>query len=671
MIGTLGTFVDQVSTLMAKKNIEQQNIEFKESWRDEHLKAICGFANTKGGQLRIGIDDAGSPKGVKEARKLLEDLPNKIKDMLGVIPSVEIKKVKGKEIVIIEIKPYESPISYGGKIYMRSGSTTQVLNGSELERFLLKKNNRSWESIVDDRVGFDDIDDSALIKSKEKFPLVSAEKSKKQLLSRLHLTDKGKITRASILLFGKDPQQFYPSAYIKVGRFSEDDEPITTDEIRGNLFDQAEKTMEVLKNKYLTSKMNIKGLYRSDDLEYPERALREAIVNAIAHKDYSGTHIHIKVYADKLVFWNPGELHHDLTIELLKEKHPSHPRNRLIAQQFFYCGLIESWGSGTMKMIKECVKVGLPEPMFEELSNGLQVTFPKDTYTQPQLEKMGLSKRHITAILYLKKNGTINNQTYQTLCKTEKRTATRDLSELVKLRILEKSGNTGKGTIYRLTGAKSIQADRIEEVEGDSSGELDLKLKVLDKELEEFDPEEELKLQFNKDLFLVIFDGWFSDLLNEVLQVIQKFNRYFVNPGHYVNLPQPLGGLKFVDDDVREFIVKLREQINRQASQLMNYEATANISTFYGSFRKAGLDTFGCNYAIEMKFSQDWYEVFMDDEVMQRNRKLLYKRQYHKVVTKQEIQFIAKKFGEVIFQHITNSVAKVKEKKKKGSYGTG
>ncbi len=591
--------------------------------------------------------------------------------MLGVIPSVEIKKVKGKDVLVIEIKPYESPISYGGKIYLRSGSTTQALNGPELERFLLKKNNRSWESIVDDRVGLDNIDDSALeefkIKSKEKFPLVSTKKSKKQLLSRLHLTDKGKITRAAILLFGKDPQQFYPSAYIKVGRFSEDDEPITTDEIRGNLFDQAEKTMEVLKNKYLTSQMNIKGLYRSDDLEYPERALREAIVNAIAHKDYSGTHIHIKVYTDKLVFWNPGELHHDLTIELLKEKHPSHPRNRLVAQQFFYCGLIESWGSGTMKMTKECIKVGLPEPMFEEFSNGLQVTFPKDTYTQLQLEKMGLSKRHITAILYLKKNGAINNQTYQTLCKTEKRTATRDLSELVKLGILEKSGNTGKGTIYSLSGAKPIQADRVDEVGGDSSDELDLKLRALDKELEEFDPEEELKLQFNKDLFLVIFDGWFSDLLNEVIPVIQKFNRYFVNPGHYIHLPQPLGGLKFVDDDIRDFIGKLRETINGQAGQLQSYESTANISTFYGSFRKVGLDTFGCNYSVEMKFSQDWYEVFMDDEVMQRNRKLLFKRQYHKEVTKREIQLIAKKFGEVIFEHITNSVAKVKEKKRKGS----
>jgi ATP-dependent DNA helicase RecG len=657
---------------MAKRNIEHQNIEFKESWRDDHLKAICGFANTKGGQLHIGIDDAGSPKGVKEARKLLEDLPNKIKDMLGVIPSVEIKKVKGKEILVIEIKSYESPISYGGKIYMRSGSTTQALNGPELERFLLKKNNRSWESIIDDRVGFDDIDDSALeefkIKSKEKFPNVSTENSKKQLLSRLHLTEKGKITRAAVLLFGKDPQQFYPSAYIKVGRFSDDDEPLTTDEIRGNLFDQAEKTMEVLKNKYLTSQMNIKGLYRSDDLEYPERALREAIVNAIAHKDYSGTHIHIKVYTDKLVFWNTGQLHHDLTIELLKEKHPSHPRNRLVAQQFFYCGLIESWGSGTMKMTKECLKVGLPEPMFEEFSGGLQVTFPKDIYTQPQLEKMGLNKRHIIAILYLKKNGTINNQSYQTLCKTEKRTATRDLSELVRLGILLKSGSTGKGTVYSLTGSKSVQTEKkVEDVGGNSSDDLDLKLRVLDKELEEFDPEEELKLQFNKDLFLVIFDGWFSDLLKEVLPVIQKFNRYFVNPGHYINLPQPLGGLKFVDDDVQKFIVKLREHMNNLAGQLQNYDATANISTFYGSFRKAGLDTFGCNYSIEMEFSQDWYEVFMDDEVMQRNRKLMVKRQYHKVVTKQEIQSIAKKFGEVIFQHITNSVAKVKEKKKKGS----
>jgi predicted HTH transcriptional regulator len=108
-------FLTTKFTLMAKRNIEHQTIEFKESWRDDHLKTICALANTKDGKLHIGIDDSGSPKGVKEARKLLEDIPNKIKGMLGVIPSVEIKKVKGKDVLVIEIKPYESPISYGGE----------------------------------------------------------------------------------------------------------------------------------------------------------------------------------------------------------------------------------------------------------------------------------------------------------------------------------------------------------------------------------------------------------------------------------------------------------------------------------------------------------------------------------------------------------------------------
>lgn len=656
---------------MAKKKFENQNIEFKESWRDDHLKMVCGLANAKGGQLHIGIDDTGSPKGLKDASKLLEDIPNKIKDMLGVIPSVEIKKRKGKEILIIDIKAYDSPISYGGKIYLRSGSTTQALNGSELERFLLKKNNRNWESIADESANLEDIDDSIIeafkLKSKERFSIASSEKNKKQLLIRLGLMDKNKVTRAAVLLFGKDPQKFYPNSFIKVGRFSEDEEPQTSDEVRGNLFDQAERTMEILKNKYLTAQMRIEGMYRTDELEYPERALREAIVNSIAHKDYSGTHTHIKIYVDRLVFWNPGELHHDLTIESLKKNHPSHPRNPLIAQKFFYCGLIERWGSGTIKMIKECVKVSLPEPIFEEISNGLQVTFPKDRYTKIQLAKMGLNLRQIVGVSHIKQYGSINNQTYQSLAKIEKRTATRDLSELVEKKIIEKQGSTGKGTTYNLVGLRSTKMEGVEETKNEAIDEFDLKLKALDKELEVFDPNEELKLQFSRELYWQIYDGWFSDLLREVLPIIQKFNRYFVTPGHYVHLPQSVGGLKFVDENPLDFIKNLKEQGLRNNNNFQNYDASSSIFTSYGSFRKAGLDTFGCNYSIEIKFSQDWYELFMDDEVMVRNKKLQFKRQYHKPITKNETLILAKKFGEVIFQHITDSVAKVKEKKEKGS----
>src|SRR4030066_2457443 len=86
---------------MALKSVESQNVEFKSNWRDEYLKVICAFANAEGGKLIIGIDDRGNPVGIKDAKKLLEDLPNKVRNKLGIIPSVEIKKKRGREVINI------------------------------------------------------------------------------------------------------------------------------------------------------------------------------------------------------------------------------------------------------------------------------------------------------------------------------------------------------------------------------------------------------------------------------------------------------------------------------------------------------------------------------------------------------------------------------------------
>ncbi len=124
---------------------ENQNIEWKESWRDEFLKWICGFANADGGVLVIGRNDQGQPVGVTNANKLLEDPPNKIRDVLGIMAAVNLVKKSGKDLIEIRVEPYLTPISYKGEYHIRSGSTKQELKGAALERFLLKKRGRRWD----------------------------------------------------------------------------------------------------------------------------------------------------------------------------------------------------------------------------------------------------------------------------------------------------------------------------------------------------------------------------------------------------------------------------------------------------------------------------------------------------------------------------------------------
>ena len=437
---------------MALKSIESQNVEFKSNWRDEYLKVICAFADADGGKLIIGIDDKGKSIGVENAKKLLEDVPNKIKDILGIIPKVITESKKGKDTLIIEIKPSYAPISYHGRYFVRSGSTIQELKGKELTKFLISKPDRDWDEYAEEKGSIDDIDIKTVERFKEiaikRLPFVKEEKDKLKLLQKLNLVENGKLKRAAILLFGKNPKRFYTSAFIKVGKFLTDTDIVASDDVEGNLFKQVERAIELLRAKYLISEIRFEGLYRKEELEYPEEALKEAIINAVIHGDYIGAHTQLKIYPDKLLLWNEGALPKDIKIADLKKSHPSRPRNELLADVFFKAGLIETWGRGTIKITNECKKAGLPEPEFKEEFGGFSVCFYKDIYTEEKLRKMGLNDRQIKAIKYVKERGKITNREYQELTKCSRNTVTNDLRKLIQKGIIKESGKKGAGAFY-------------------------------------------------------------------------------------------------------------------------------------------------------------------------------------------------------------------------------
>jgi len=207
--------------------------------------------------------------------------------------------------------------------------------------------------------------------------------------------------------------------------------------------------MEAIK-KHLNVRFEIKGIEREDIWDYPLEAIREAVINALIHRDYlSLADIQIKIYDNKIWFFNPGKLPEEITIEMLKQDHGSIPRNRHIAYVFFLAGLIEKWGSGTKRMVELCREAGLPEPEFKE-EGGFVVEFYKDIYTEEYLAKLGLNERQIKAVMYVKEKGRITNKEYQEINKVSKKTASRDFEELVKKDVLKKVGITGKGTYYSL-----------------------------------------------------------------------------------------------------------------------------------------------------------------------------------------------------------------------------
>lgn len=437
---------------------EQQNIEYKQSWRDEFLKWICGFANAQGGKIFIGIDDKGNVTGVDDYSKLMDDIPNKVVNHLGLVVDVNLHHESGKHYIEIDVPVSNVPVSYHGAYHYRSGSTKQELKGAALHQFLLSKIGLSWERQPVIGATLEDIDESVIksfvqkASAKQRISTNAANTDTLTFLKNLDLINvNGELLMAALLLFGKRPKKYAPAAYFKIGRFGKSHSDLKfQDVVEGNILDMADRVMEILSTKYLVRPISYKGLQRIEGLEYPEAALREAMLNAIIHKDYSGTTIFLSVYDDRLMIWNPGELPGSLTVDLLKAKHSSQPRNRLIADVFFMAGYIESWGRGIDIMMNGCREYGLPEPIIAEEQGGISVTFLKDIYTEEYLKSVGLEEHLIKTLLFIKENGSITNAQYQNLFNVSKRKSTNDLQYLVNENFVEKVGTRGRGTYYRL-----------------------------------------------------------------------------------------------------------------------------------------------------------------------------------------------------------------------------
>ncbi len=436
--------------------LENQNIEYKVNWRDDYLKWICGFANAKGGCICIGKNDAGKVIGLKDAKKIMEDIPNKVRDILGILVDVNLHETIEGDFVEIVVDSYPYPVNYKGQYHYRSGSTKQELKGAALDKFLLQKKGKRWDGVPIPNVQVTDLKQETFeLFRKRAFKNQRIEQdaltdTEQHLIENLQLNENGFLKRASILLFYPEPEKFVTGAYIKIGYFETDDDLRFQDEIHGNLFEQIEKAMNLLFTKYIKAEISYQGVNRVEKFEYPKGAIREALLNAIAHKDYSGgVPVQISVYHDRIIFWNEGQLPENWTIENLLEKHPSKPFNPDIANALFRSGYIEAWGRGTLRMIKECIKVGQPKPAYFYDMSGFFVEFRKDIYNKEYLRSIDLNDRQIKAVLYAKKKGKITNSEYQALNNTSGRTASRDFENLLATGIFIRVGEK-KGTYYKL-----------------------------------------------------------------------------------------------------------------------------------------------------------------------------------------------------------------------------
>ena len=361
---------------------ESQNIEYKQSWRDEYLKWICGFANAQGGTIFIGMNDDGSVCGVDKAKKLMEDIPNKVRDVLGLIVDVNLREQDGLQYIEIVTEPYPYPVSYKGEYHYRSGSTKQELKGAALDQFLLRKRGKTWDAVPQPYLSVKDLDNDSIKEFKQiavrsqRMNSADVKVSKRELLEKLHLFEGDYLKRAAALLFHRDPEKYITGAFIKIGFFRNDADLLYQDEIHGSLFQQVRQTMDLLTTKYLKSIIRYDDLQRIDELPIPRAALREAVLNSVIHKFYgSFSPIQISVYDDKLMIWNAAALPIGWTVETLMQKHSSQPFNPDIASVFFCAGEIEAWGRGIERIVTACKEYGAEPPEWSFDGTGIWVVF--------------------------------------------------------------------------------------------------------------------------------------------------------------------------------------------------------------------------------------------------------------------------------------------------------
>ncbi len=362
---------------------ESQNVEYKESWRDEYLKWVCGFANAQGGSIYIGVDDNGNVCGLKDGKKMLEDIPNKIRNTLGIVADVNLKQTEKGDFIEIVVEPQPYPISYYGEYHYRTGSTKQQLVGQQLNSFLMKKSGITWDSVPVSNVLVEKIRNDAFDIFKEQ-----AVKNKRmmkkdvdvdnfELMENLNLIDEnGYVKKAGVLLFHHNPEKWVPGSFIKIAYFSTEADIEYQDEIHGALLSQPDKLMDVLYTKYLKARVSYDGITRVEKYPFPKSAVREALLNAIAHKNYATlTPVQIRVYDESLVISNDCVFPEDWTLDDLLKQHKSRPYNPLIANAFYRAGFIESWGRGIQKIKEGCEEYNCPEPEYRVKKEEFTIVF--------------------------------------------------------------------------------------------------------------------------------------------------------------------------------------------------------------------------------------------------------------------------------------------------------
>lgn len=438
---------------------ESEEIEDKQSlgeWKAV-VKSVAAFATARGGRIRVGVRPNGRAAGVKVGPGTLEDLANKIKSNTDPpqYPSMELKGEQHAAVIAVNVE--ESPVKpvwAFGRPYKRVGRTNQRLSASKTKRLMELTMGGTWDALPCRGFGSKDV----LRKAARGFVRRTgqdASGSTENALENLSLLTPEGLCNAAALLFARNPQRFVPEALVKCARFLGTSSVEFLDEqtLEGNVLAQLDGALAFIKRN-TRQQIVVTGRPERDVIpEYPDAAVREAVTNAICHREYTapGT-VQMRIYDDRLEVWNPGMLPPDLSVESLYREHPSRPRNPRLAAALHRARLIEHWGTGTLRIVRACEARGMHRPEFLSEMGTFIVRFRRATVAPEAVALAELNERQLRALEHIQAYKAISRREYAALLRVSARQALKDLTALVECGALVRQGK-GSSTRYLLSDA--------------------------------------------------------------------------------------------------------------------------------------------------------------------------------------------------------------------------
>jgi ATP-dependent DNA helicase RecG len=402
---------------------ESETLEFKRTTgeRREAVRSLCAMLNNRGGRVLFGVEADGRVIGQQVSDHTIEEIAQEIKELdPPAFPTIDRVDVGGGQEVIVmtvthgPVRPY----SYKGQPFRRVGNTSPTMSRDEYNRMLLERlhGESRWENQPAERWTVADLDVTEITRTiEESIRRGRAEdpgtRDPSELLRGLGLMRDGQLLRAAVILFGRAErlEADYPQCLLRVAKFRGIDrtEFLDNRQFHGNAFELLLRAERFLRESLPVAGRITPGLFeRVDDPLYPPVALREALANAICHRDYSigGGSVAVAIYDDRLEVTSSGSLHFGLTPEALFAPHESLPWNPLIARTLFRRGVIESWGRGTLKMVELMQQAGLPRPEIEDTGGCVTVRLRPSRYVPPQRVAHDLSERQRRVLELLEAN---------------------------------------------------------------------------------------------------------------------------------------------------------------------------------------------------------------------------------------------------------------------------